>query len=131
MNPGPLPDRIAGNFAGGKYSEGITKPGDVFYKGGDVANPEGSYFNFDPPTSRAHVYIDNAVKPQWLDETGALTGKSDINSLITAEFPPGTKYYYGPVSSQGSVYVGGPNNIQIYVPNARNIGIFTVKGPLP
>jgi RHS repeat-associated protein len=131
MNPGPLPDKIAGTFAGGRYSEGVTESGQIFYKGGDAANPGGSFFNFEPPASRAQVYIDNAVKPQWIDTAGALTGKSETNSLITAEFPPGTKYYYGPVSSQGGVYVGGPDKMQIFVPDARRIGVFTVKGPLP
>jgi RHS repeat-associated protein len=131
MNPGPLPDKIASTFAGGRYNEGVFQPGQTVFKAGDAANPGGSYFNFTPPTGIAQSRIDNAVKPQWIDpETGALKGESVINSAISAEFPAGSKYYYGPVSSQGDVYIGGPDQIQIFVPDARATGSFKVLGPL-
>src|SRR5271165_7411259 len=58
INPGLLLDRIAGTFAGGRYSEGVTQSGQLLYKAGDAANPGGSFFNFDPPTSIAQTRID-------------------------------------------------------------------------
>ncbi len=126
VTPGPLPDGAAGTFAGGKYNRGVTQPGQKFYKGGDANNPGGSFSNFEPPEGAAQVRIDNAVKPQWLDKEGVQTGTSPINALIEIEYPAGTEYYYGPVSSQGGVYVGGQGMIQIFVPNSRAIGTFKV-----
>lgn len=132
LNPGPLPNRVAGTFAGGRYNERVGgESGLVLYKAGDKTNPGGSFFTFDPPNSVAQSRIDSAVRPQWFDsKTGALIAESPINSSIVATFPPGTKYYVGPVSSQGGVYVGGMDKLQIYVPNARTSGTFTVLGPL-
>jgi len=125
MNTGPLPKDIAGTFAGGRYSEGIvTSADEIFYRGGEAISPEGSFFTFEPAESIAGVRIDSAVKPQWLDKNGVLTGVSNVDSLIEARFPVGTKYYYGPSGSQGGVYVGG--NTQIFIPNARRIGYFKV-----
>lgn len=83
------------------------------------------------PQIVARTRIDNAVKPHWIDpSTGAITGASPINSAISARFPVGTKYYYGPVGNQGGVYLGGQDNIQIFIPNARAIGTFTPIKPL-
>lgn len=83
------------------------------------------------PQSVAQARIDNAVKPYWIDPvTGAKTAASPINSIISAQFPAGTTYYYGPVGSQGGVYLGGQNSIQIFIPNARAIGTFTPIKPL-
>jgi len=131
MNPGPLPDEIAGTFSGGKYNVGTIQPNQLLYKAGDAANPSGSYFTFEPPESVAQARIDSAVKSQWIDpETGFLKGESPMNSVIGAQFPEGTPYYYGPVSSQGGVYLGGQNMIQIFVPGAKNIGTFTPISPL-
>ena len=132
MNPGPLPDKIAGTFAGGRYNVGVVEASDApFFKAGDINSPQGSFFNFFPPSSVAQVRIDNAVLPFWTDQqTGALTGTSPLNSLISAQFPQGTVYYYGPVNTQGGVYLGGNYSIQIFVPDARSIGTFTPIGPL-
>jgi len=131
LNPGPLPDKIAGTFAGGRYSEGITTVDQRLFKAGNSADPGGSFFNFEPSEGVLQARIDNALKPQWIDQsTGVLTAESPVDSVISASFPSGTKFYYGPVSSQGGAFVGGLDKIQIYVPNARNIGTFTIVGPL-
>ena len=107
----------------------LNKP--VPPRAGDAANPGGSFFNFDPPTSIVQTRIDNAILPQWINpSSGVLEGVSPINASIEASFPDGTKFYYGPVSSQGGVYVGGQDKIQVYVPDARSIGTFTPKGPI-
>ncbi|MGO4503839.1 two-partner secretion domain-containing protein [Dyella sp. 2YAF14] len=132
MNPGPLSNEAAGTFAGGRYNVGVIEATDgVLYKAGDAANAGGSYFNFFPPTSVTQARIDNAVLPNWTNmKTGALTGRSPMNSVITADFPVGTVYYYGPVGSQGGAYLGNNYNIQIFIPNGRSIGTFTPIGPL-
>jgi hypothetical protein len=132
MNPGPLSNEAAGTFAGGRYNVGVIEATDgVLYKAGDAANPGGSYFNFFSPTSVAQARIDNAVLPNWTNmRTGALTGRSPMNSVITADFPVGTAYYYGPVGSQGGAYLGNNYNIQIFIPNGRSIGTFAPIGPL-
>jgi hypothetical protein len=127
MNPGPLPDRVAGTFAGGRYSVETVQASDtVFFRAGDASNPGGSFFSFKMPQSVAQTRIDNAVKPYWIDPlNGATTGTSPINSAISAQFPVGTTYYYGPVGTQGGIYLGGQDSIQIFIPNARAIGTFT------
>lgn len=103
----------------------------MFFKAGDASNPGGSFFTFNLPQSAAQARIDSAIKPFWIDpSTGAITGSSPINSVISAKFPVGTTYYFGPVGTQGGIYLGGQNNIQIFIPNARSIGIFTPIGPL-
>jgi len=132
MNPGPLPDSVAGTFAGGRYSVGTIDSFDqVLFKAGDASNPGGSFFSFDMPQSVAQTRIDSAVKPYWIDpSTGAKTGASPINSVITAQFPAGTAFYYGPVGTQGGVYLGGQSSIQIFIPSARSIGTFTPIAPL-
>ena len=132
MNPGPLPDSVASTFAGGRYNQGVvTSIDEMFFKGGDATNPGGSFFNFSAPNGVAQVRIDNAVRPQWINPvTGVLEAESPINSVIGAQFPIGSTYYYGPVSSQGGVYLGGSNKIQLYVPDARKIGTFTPLGKI-
>ena len=65
--------------------------------------------------SIANVRIDTAVKPQWLNDYGILTATSPINSVYKVKIPAGTKIYYGPVGSQGGVYLGGSDKIQIFV----------------
>jgi hypothetical protein len=131
MNPGPLPDAVAGTFAGGRYSVGTVQPAQRFFKAGDASNPGGSFFSFDIPQSVAQTRIDNAIKPFWIDpSTGAITGSSPINSVINAQFPLGTPYYFGPVGTQGGIYLGGKDRIQIFILNARSIGTFTPIGPL-
>ena len=129
VDPGPLPDKIAGTFAGGKYAIDYVQPGEFLWKGGDASNPGGSFFTFERPTSIAEVRIDTAVKSQWINPvTGVLEGVSPINSAISAKFPTGTKYYYGPTSYQNGIYMGGKT--QIFVPDARKIGKFKVEGGL-
>jgi hypothetical protein len=129
MRPGPLSADIAGTFAGGRYSEGVIQPGDVLWKAGNSLNPGGSFFNFQPPKSIAGTRIDNAVRSLWIDpRTGVLTGQSPIDSVISARFPVGTKYYYGRVGNQGGIYVGG--EIQVHVPGARRTGTFNIEGSL-
>jgi hypothetical protein len=134
MNPGPLPDGVAQTFFGGKYSEGVVPDGGTLkvWRAGTIENPRGSFFTFDPPVSKELVRIDSAVKPQWIDKTGSLTGESPMDSVISLELKPGEKYYYGPVSYQGGIHMGGNDRIQIFVPDARNktIADFKIEQPL-
>lgn len=134
-NPGPLADlrnTPAANYAGGRYDE-VELPEDrVLYRAGDTENPLGQWFTTEPPASVAHVRIDSAVKPQWIDpESGVLTGVSPIDTVYEVKIPAGTKVYPGPVGSMGGVYVGGGH--QVFVPTPWNIDGVEVLGsePLP
>ena len=81
-----------------------------------------------PPTSVAKVRIDSAVKPQWLNEYGGLTGKSTVNATYQIKIPKGTTIYYGPVGPQGGVYLGEPDNIQIFIDQPWKIpGLEVIK----
>jgi filamentous hemagglutinin len=123
-NPGPLSqvsnipkDNPALNFSGGKYNSIILDKDIVLYragKGGGGKNALGQWFTEKPVKSIAQVRIDLAVKPQWIDNSGALTGSSPIESVYAIRIPKGTTIYKGPVANQGGVYVGGRNVEQIY-----------------
>ena len=47
--------------------------------------------------------------------TGALTGSSPINAVHAVRIPKGTVIYEGPVGYQGGPYLGGQNQMQIFV----------------
>ncbi|MCT4686382.1 hypothetical protein [Vallitalea sp.] len=84
----------------------------------------GQWFTESPGKSAIQIRIDNAVKPQWIDpKTGVLTGTSPINSNYAVKIPAGTTIYKGPVGYQGGSYLGGQNNIQIYINKP-----WTIKG---
>jgi hypothetical protein len=134
-NPGPLASmrgNPAANFAGGRYNE-ITLPRDTtLYRGGQAGpgNEFGRWFTADPPPSRAHVRVDSAVLPHWIDpKTGASSGSSPIDTAYAIRFPAGTKIYHGPVANQGGIYVGGGE--QIYIPEPWKSGTVSGSRPLP
>ncbi|WP_375058552.1 VENN motif pre-toxin domain-containing protein [Zobellella sp. DQSA1] len=126
-NPGPLaslPNNPAANFAGGKYNTITLKDDLILYRagqGGGGRNALGQWFTREPASSVAQVRIDLAVKPHWTDANGALTGTSPIESIYQIKIPKGTTIYEGPVGSQGGVYLGGQNVMQIYVNQPWNI----------
>ena len=119
-NPGPLAEirgNPASNFAGGKYNILTLKEDTIFYRGGDSAgSPLGQWFTRTPPNSVANVRIDSAVLYQWIDvKTGVLTGTSPVDTVYKIKIPKGTKIYEGPVGYQKGVYLGGQNQMQIFI----------------
>lgn len=120
-NPGPLAllrGNPAANFAGGRYNAVTLTDDLVLYRGGQAGggrNAYGQWFTNTPPTSRAQVHIDSAVKRFWTDpKTGALTGESSVDTIYSLKIPKGTTIYQSPVGYQGGIYVGGGQ--QIFVP---------------
>ena len=148
-NPGPLAPlpsaplsdhrrSAAGNFIGGKYNEIVFAQPTVVYRVQSaskiaVTNNEtgvalstietklGPWFTPDPPASGMIARIDSALKKFWVDVDGAFLGSSETDVVLAVKIPPGTKGYYGPVSSHGGVYVGGMDKIQLYIPKVRDI----------
>ena len=133
-NPGPLVDiskniafmkkSPATNFAGGKYNSLVLKQDTVLHR---VTSQEKNYnsgwFSMDKPSSIVQARIDKAIKPQWIDpKTGELQGISFIDVLYTVKVPKGTTIYYGPVATQGGIYVGGQgfNQMQVFIPWETN-----------
>ncbi|MDI9764956.1 RHS repeat-associated core domain-containing protein [Pantoea dispersa] len=120
-NPGPLAklrNNPAANFAGGKYNKNILKEDLVLYRAGKAGggkNAFGQWFTRDPAESAAKVRVDLAVKPQWIDNEGVLTGTSPLKSVYKVLIPKGTTIYEGPVGYQGGSYFGGQNVTQIFV----------------
>lgn len=117
-NPGPLAEirnNPASNFAGGRYNTIELQESTILYRGGEMDTPLGQWFTFEPPSSVANVRIDSAVRPQWIDTQGGLTGTSPINAVHAVRIPAGTTIYVGPVGTQGGVYLGGHSQIQIFV----------------
>ena len=138
-NPGPLADMRgtpAANFYAGRYNATTLDEDLVLYRGGNGGggrNAYGQWFTKEAPESVVQVRIDTAVKDQWIDPvTGELTGTSPINSVYGIKIPKGTTIYEGPVASQGSIYLGGDNINQIFVPKPWDIKGHEIvfEGPL-
>lgn len=119
MNPGPLPDNLAGTFSGGRYTEIILKEDTILYRAGTAERPLGEFFSQDMPNGVLQSRIDKAILPKWPDG-----GTSPIDSAISVRIPAGTKVYIGEVGSQGGIYVGGTQ--QIVIPKAWQIEGVTV-----
>jgi hypothetical protein len=136
-NPGPLAalrGNPAANFAGGRYNAIKLSEDLVLSRAGQAGggrNAFGQYFTRVAPVSRAQVHIDGAVKTQWLDNQGILTGESNINAVYQLRIPAGTTVYEGPIAYQGGVYLGGLDRIQVFVPEPWSIpGVQVVGNPL-
>jgi hypothetical protein len=116
-HPGPLSPGEAGTFTDGRYTVGRTEETRRFYRAGDQNAPQdphlGQYWTDTRPESVEAVRRESAVKEEWTDAEGNVTGRSPLNTGYAAEFPPGTTYYYGEVASQGGKYTAG--GMQYYI----------------
>lgn len=111
-HPGPLSPKLADTFTDGRYEVGVTGEHAVYYRGGDKyatrGDPAlGQFYTDYPPASVSELRRDLAVKEEWTDEEGNVTGRSPINTGYAIEMPPGTYYFKGETASQGGPYVGG------------------------
>jgi RHS repeat-associated protein len=128
LDPGPLPDSEARNFAGGQYSmETAGEDGISFdtplWRVSDNPDPtaqgsRGTYYSIVPQVGGTQSAIDLAVNPNW-GAAGTPGGNPYSNGLGLSNaacvyLQPGTTYAIGPIASQGGAWVGG--GIQIYVP---------------
>lgn len=143
-DPGPLAQTIgnarvppAANFSAGKYNETVLKQPTVLFRVQPKAlvkidgqgrydwNPRsrvGGWFSPEPPQSAALARIDSALPDHWIDPRDAsYLGSSSAETLLAVRLPAGVKVYYGPISGQGSVHVGGANKIQVFVPDIAAI----------
>jgi hypothetical protein len=132
MHPGPLtPDdaslaalrrSAAQTFASGKYDLASSDKPYVLFKAGD--SPGGRFFTFDPPASEAQVRIDSAVKPHWTTPEGTYTGSSSLDKgyAFVVEHPE-HPVAVGPVGTQGGVYLGGPDKLQVFVDDRSALGL--------
>lgn len=60
-----------------------------------------------------------------------LTGQSPIDAAYAIKIPKGTVIYDGPVGYQGGAFVGGQNNLQIFVEKPWNISGAQVVREIP
>jgi hypothetical protein len=80
----------------------------------------GRWFSNEPAQSDIQLQIDAAVKPVWPDEDGRIgEARSPAEIVMTVRVPKGTKVYQGPIAAQGLAHLGGPDKIQIYIPDIR------------
>ena len=105
----------------------VLKEPKVCYRGGDSTSPLGQWFTETPPSSVVDVRINLAVKPQWLDENGALT----VDTVYKVEIPAGTTIYKGPVGNQGGIFQGGLNNNQVFIQEPWLLDKVNVLGKQP
>lgn len=114
IKPGPLKDKDAETFSGGRYTEKVLSRDTDFYRAG-VSNIEyGQYFSLNRPQSVIQTRIDKAVLPKW--PNGA---ESPIDTAFKIRVPKGTKVYVGEVGTQNGFYMGGTQ--QIVIPEAWNV----------
>ena len=133
-NPGPLakmPGNPASNFAGGKYTAIELTDDLVLFRAGDSGKELGQWFTRGPAESVAQVRIDLAVRPQWIDPSGTLTGTSPLNTSFAIKIPKGTTIYEGPVGYQSGIHLGGQGIGQIFVPKPWKMPGVEVIGRSP
>jgi hypothetical protein len=122
MNPGPLPDNLAGTFSGGRYRAVVLEQDTVLHRAGEGTKPFGQFYDRSPAESAIKTRIDKAVLPEW---PGG--GRSPIDSSIAMKIPKGTTVYVGEVSSQGGAFVGGTEQIVVQqpwlIPGAQPVSI--------
>jgi RHS repeat-associated protein len=136
-NSGPLaklPNIPAANFANGKYNA-ITLTDDLILyrvgRGGGGKNAFGQWFTRTPLSSEAQGRLDLAIRPQWFDKNGILTGTSPLDSVYEIKIPKGTTIYEGPVGYQGGAYLGGQDIMQIYVDKPWGIDGVDILDEIP
>ncbi|WP_426114289.1 hemagglutinin repeat-containing protein [Massilia sp. PWRC2] len=111
VDPGPLPDNIAGTFAGGRYGIIQLSQDTTLYRAGTVGQPLGQFFSTSAPTSILQTRIDQAVLPIW---PGG--GTSPLDTWFAVTIPAGTHVYVGEIGAQGGFYVGGAQQIVVLRP---------------
>ncbi|HEU4578793.1 MAG TPA: pre-toxin TG domain-containing protein [Polyangiaceae bacterium] len=111
VKPGPLADKLAETFAGGRYREVVLEADTVLHRAGTQGEPLGQFFSKEAPQGVIQTRIDKAVLPQW---PGG--GRSPIDTAFEVKIPAGTKVYVGEVSSQGGAFVGGTQQIVVVQP---------------
>ena len=114
VNPGPLPDGLAGTFAGGRYSHIVLETDTEFYRVGTRDIPYGQYFSTDQATSAIQARIDRAIMPVWPDGSTSL-----IDTQFAIKIPKGTSVYVGQIGTQNGFYVGGAQ--QVVIPKAWSV----------
>lgn len=117
LNPGPLGDDVAANFAGGQYSEmtigdgGLSVDTPFWRVYGGEADAEGSWYALTAQVGGIQSQIDLALNPAW---------GNTASNVICVYLPPGTQVYVGPISYQGGFALGGGpglSGLQVYVPH--------------
>jgi hypothetical protein len=124
MTGGPLDDinpNAAGSFHGGQYNVVKLEEDLILYRAGDSTGRNGgkmgSYFSRTPPKTRAQVRTSSAVKTEWVDGAGKVTGVSKLDQVVEVRIPKGTTIFEGPIASMGGKHHGiGGNQIFIDKP---------------
>lgn len=111
IEPGPLDDRLAETFAGGRYTRVVLEKDTILRRAGVEDQPLGQFFGQEAPSGVLQTRIDKAVLPEW---PGG--GKSPIDTAFDVKIPAGTEVYIGEVGSQGGFYVGGTEQIVVVKP---------------
>ena len=124
---GPLEGEYAGTFTGYSYKAYKLHEDTVIYRAGKSGTAFGEYFSFENPISELQVRIDKAIMHEWPDAK-----KSIIDTVFAIKIPKGTEIFIGKIKNQGSIYLGGTEQILIPKPwlleGAEVVYSYRIKG---
>lgn len=111
IQPGPLPDELAGTFSGGVYKEITLSTDTLFYRGGIASKALGQFFGYEKPQGVFQTRVDKALLPKWPNGS-----TSPLDCYHEIQIPAGTKVYVGEVGYQNDLYSGGTEQVLIRTP---------------
>lgn len=123
VEPGPLGEKYAETFAGGRYSGIVLAEDTTLYRAGSGAPGKelGEYLSLDPAAGVLQARIDRAIQPVW---PGGMP--SVVDTSYAVKVPAGTTVYTGQIGYQSGFYLGG--NWQVVVPTPWKIpGVVATK----
>ena len=92
-----------------------------------INNAYGRWFTYNPTESAIKTRIDFAIKSQWINNEGVLTGVSNLESIYKLYVPEGTNIFVGPTATQSGVYLGGKNSLQIFIGDPKKSGVLPIE----
>jgi hypothetical protein len=104
IEPGPLPEDVAGTFRSATYdSVKLKEPITLYRVYSDPAGKIGPYWIPEPPASSLKSVVDNALDQTWGNRA---------TDVVKIQVPAGETIYAGPSASQGGL-VGGKTQVYL------------------
>ena len=113
-----LPDWASETFASSVTPKNLSEGTKIYRVIGDSQNPKGAFWTYELPKTKADLYGETAIRPEWNN------GKWYVEYTVGKD---GLKVWHGPTASQKVIdyyddfsLLGG--EIQIYIPDKIRAG---------